>query len=84
MRARLLRLCLLAAMTLLCALPWLWTNLKSHFASLSVSSFNGTQGSFRTLLDSHSHLFMQYVLPTQLGLREYETGDWSRQIRAIS
>ena len=75
-RDRLLRLGVTLVLALVGALPWLWNNVKSHFASLNVSSFNGAQGTIWTELNIHFHLFFLYVVPMQLGLREPYTGDW--------
>jgi hypothetical protein len=75
-RERLVRVGLVVAMFVLGALPWIWSNLKSNFASLHVSSFTGAQGGLWAQLSSHFHPFMLYVLPMQLGLREQETGSW--------
>jgi Dolichyl-phosphate-mannose-protein mannosyltransferase len=75
-RDRLLRLGVMLGVAVVGALPWLWNNVNSHFASLDVSSFNGAQGTIWTQLNMHFHLFILYVVPMQLGLRVPYTGDW--------
>jgi 4-amino-4-deoxy-L-arabinose transferase-like glycosyltransferase len=75
-RDRLLRLGVMLTSAVVGALPWLWNNFESHFASLNVSSFNGAQGTIWTQLNVHFHLFFLYVVPMQLGVREPYTGDW--------
>jgi Flp pilus assembly pilin Flp len=75
-RDRLLRLVVLIAVAVIGALPWLWNNVKSHFASLAVSSFEGGQGTIWSQLGSHFHLFILGVVPMQLGLRVPYTGYW--------
>ncbi|HEY5272089.1 MAG TPA: hypothetical protein VIJ34_02520 [Acidimicrobiales bacterium] len=76
LRDRLLRLSVMLGLALLGALPWLWSNVKDHFASLNVSSFNGAEGTIWTQLNLHFHTFILYVVPMQLGLREPYTGAW--------
>lgn len=75
--AQLVRLALVVLTFIVGALPWIWNNVTTHFASLNASSLNGgTQGSFWVQLSTHFHPFMLYVLPMQLGLREQQTGAW--------
>jgi hypothetical protein len=76
LRDRLFRLGVVLGLALPGALPWLWSNVKDHFASLNVSSFNGAEGTIWTQLNLHFHTFILYVVPMQLGLREPYTGDW--------
>lgn len=72
----LLRVTALIAAFILGELPWLWSNLNSHFASLKTTSFSGGSGSASAEWATHLHLFMLYVLPMQLGLRKYGSGAW--------
>jgi hypothetical protein len=75
-RDRLPRLGVLIAVAVVGALPWLWNNVKSNFASLSVTSFEGDQGTIWSQLSAHFHLFIVGVVTMQLGLRVPYTGYW--------
>jgi Dolichyl-phosphate-mannose-protein mannosyltransferase len=76
-RARLARLGLVVLTFVVGALPWIWDNVMTHFASLNTASLEGgTQGTLWVQLSTHFHPFILYVLPMELGLREQQSGAW--------
>lgn len=54
------------------ALPWLWANVHSQFASLQGASFSPAPSDFKSRLD----LFYRFVFPTELGLRRGNDLGW--------
>jgi hypothetical protein len=50
------------------ALPWLWANFGSHFASLNAHS--------TSTFGQHLAAFFQGALPLELGLRHGDNGEW--------
>jgi hypothetical protein len=56
------------------ALPWLWANLNSGFASLRSSTF--PVGPNEPSYGGRVHIFFRYMFPMLFSLRQGETGVW--------
>jgi hypothetical protein len=54
------------------ALPWLWANFHSHFASLQTANFASAPSDFESRLD----IFYRFVFPTELGVRRGNDLGW--------
>jgi hypothetical protein len=68
------QLVIVAALTVVGALPWLWTNLHSGFASLKTSTFPVPLGSPHYV--GRLRLFFHYSLPMLFSLRRSGSGVW--------
>jgi hypothetical protein len=58
------------------ALPWLWTNLSSGFASLNSSDFPGSNTPLNPGLGGRLRIAFKDSIPLQLNLRRLSTGNW--------
>lgn len=69
-----LGVCLLASCA--GALPWLWANVQSGFASLDPSKFPGTVTPLNPGMLGRLRIFFVDALPLQLNLRRFDDGRW--------
>jgi hypothetical protein len=70
------RTALTAASAVLGALPWLWANSHSGFASLHTGGFPGASSPGNLGFFGRLRLFYQAALPLQLDLRREASGKW--------
>ena len=59
------------------ALPWLWSNIQSGFASLDSGSFPGASTPLNPGFIGRLQHFYHAALPLQLNLRRLVSGDWA-------
>ena len=70
------RTALTAASAVVGALPWLWANVHSGFASLHTGGYPGASAPGNPGFLGRLRLFYQAALPLQLDLRREATGTW--------
>jgi hypothetical protein len=70
------RTALTAASAVIGALPWLWVNFQSGFASLHTGGFPGASSPGNPGFLGRLRLFYQAALPLQLDLRREASGKW--------
>jgi hypothetical protein len=58
------------------ALPWLWTNIGSGFASLDTSKFPGSVTPLNPGYGGRLRLFFKFTLPMYANLRRLNSGAW--------
>lgn len=70
------RIAVTAVSAIVGALPWLWANFHTGFASLHSSAFPGASSPLNPGFLGRLRLFYQAALPLQLNLRREASGNW--------
>jgi hypothetical protein len=70
------RIAVTAASAIVGALPWLWANFHTGFASLHSGAFPGASSPLNPGFYGRLRLFYQAALPLQLNLRREASGNW--------
>jgi energy-converting hydrogenase Eha subunit C len=58
---------------LLCALPWIWVNVRTHFASVRRGTFHTQPG---VTFTGNLSAFFHHAFPIELGLQRLYSGQW--------